>query len=106
VVIDAVRSFAPSFIFTTALPPVVAAGALASVQHLKTSQAERDRHQERTARLKRLLGDAGLPVMPTSRRLVPILIGDAHRRAAGVRRQGPDVEDSPSPRRCRHGALR
>ena len=77
VVIDAVRSFAPGFIFTTAMPPVVAAGALASVRHLKTSQVERERHQERTARLKRLLGDAGLPVMPTSSHIVPLLVGGA-----------------------------
>jgi 5-aminolevulinate synthase len=76
-VIDAVRSFAPGFIFTTAMPPVVAAGALASVRHLKTSQVERERHQERAARLKRLLGDAGLPVMPTSSHIVPLWVGDA-----------------------------
>jgi 5-aminolevulinate synthase len=79
VVVDAVRSFAPAFIFTTALPPVVAAGALASVRHLKTSQAERERHQERAARLKRLFAAAGLPVMPTSSHIVPVFVGDAAR---------------------------
>jgi 5-aminolevulinate synthase len=77
VVVDAVRSFAPAFIFTTALPPVVAAGALASVRHLKVSQDERERHQERAARLKRLLREAGLPVQPTPSHIVPVLIGDA-----------------------------
>jgi 5-aminolevulinate synthase len=77
VIVDAVRCFAPAFIFTTAMPPVVAAGALASVRHLKVSQVERERHQERAARLKRLLGAAGLPVMPTASHIVPVLIGDA-----------------------------
>ncbi|HEX2501605.1 MAG TPA: 5-aminolevulinate synthase [Methylomirabilota bacterium] len=77
VVVDAIRSFAPGFIFTTALPPVVAAGALASVRHLKTSQAERRQHQERAARLKSLLGQAGLPVLPTPSHIVPVMIGDA-----------------------------
>ena len=77
VIVDAVRSFAPAFIFTTALPPLVAAGALASVRHLKTSQVERARHQERAARLKRLLHAARLPVMPTTSHIVPVLIGDA-----------------------------
>jgi 5-aminolevulinate synthase len=76
-VVDAVRSFSPSFIFSTAMPPVVAAGALASVRHLKTSQVERARHQERAARLKRLLGTARLPVMPTESHIVPMPIGDA-----------------------------
>ena len=75
-IIDAVRSFASSFIFTTALPPALLAGALASVRHLKTSTVERERHQERAATLKRLLHEAGLPVMPSEAHIVPVLIGD------------------------------
>src|SRR5262250_485229 len=61
--IDFLRSHAPGFIFTTSLPPALAAGALASIRHLKTSQAERERHQERVATVKRRLTEVGLPVM-------------------------------------------
>ncbi len=77
--IDYVRSHAPGFIFTTSLPPALAAGALAAIRHLKTSQAERDRHQERVARVKERLLAAGLPVMPSQSHIVPVLIGDARR---------------------------
>ena len=76
-IVDVVRSYASSFIFTTALPPGLLAGALASVQHLKTSQVERERHQERAATLKKLLADNGLPVMPSVSHIVPLLVGDA-----------------------------
>jgi 5-aminolevulinate synthase len=74
--IDVLRSFAPGFIFTTSIPPVLAAGALASVRHLKTSNVERQRHQERAATLKALLQEAGLPVMPSASHIVPLLVGD------------------------------
>jgi 5-aminolevulinate synthase len=75
--VDAVRSFAPGFIFTTAMAPAIAAGALASVRHLKTSHVERQRHQERAARLKRLLKAADIPLLPTPSHIVPVMIGDA-----------------------------
>ena len=75
--VDAVRSHAAGFIFTTALPPVIAAGALASVRHLRSSETERRRHGERAAALKRLLLEARLPVMPSESHIVPLLVGDA-----------------------------
>jgi 5-aminolevulinate synthase len=58
------------------LPPAIAAGALAAIRHLKASSAERERHQQRAATLKRRLVGAGLPVMPSSSHIVPVLIGD------------------------------
>ncbi len=73
---DFLRSFASAFIFTTALPPAVAAGALASVRHLKASGVERARHQERARTLKRRLAAAGLPVMASASHIVPVLVGD------------------------------
>jgi 5-aminolevulinate synthase len=74
--IDAVRSHAPGYIFSTALPPAICAGALAAVRHLKISQLERDRHQDQAARVKAVLNAAGLPVMSNDTHIVPVLIGD------------------------------
>src|SRR5579872_2722958 len=74
--IDAVRSYAPGFIFTTALPPSVAAAATAAIRHLKTSQWERDRHQDRAARTKAVLAAARLPVMESPTHIVPVYVGD------------------------------
>jgi 5-aminolevulinate synthase len=73
---DSVRSYAPGFIFTTALPPAVCAAAAAAIRHLKTSQWERDRQQERAARTKAVLTAAGLPVMPTPTHIVPVMVGE------------------------------
>ena len=75
-VCDALRSYSPGFIFTTALPPAVCAAAAASIRHLKGSQWERQRHQERVARTKAVLTASGLPVMPSETHIVPIAVGD------------------------------
>jgi 5-aminolevulinate synthase len=72
--VDFIRSHAPGFIFTTSLPPAIAAGAVAAIRHLRESQVERDRHQERAARLKRRLAEAGL--IPGPSHIVPVLVGD------------------------------
>src|ERR1700681_3154741 len=74
--IDAVRSYAPGFIFTTALPPAICAAAAAAIRHLKVSSFERERHQERAARVKAVLSSAGLPVMPSDTHIVPVLVGE------------------------------
>jgi 5-aminolevulinate synthase len=74
---DFVRSFAPGFIFTSALPPTIAAGALASIRHVKIDQSLRSLHQERAATLKAKLAEARLPVMPSPSHIVPVMIGNA-----------------------------
>jgi 5-aminolevulinate synthase len=77
--IDYIRSYAAGFIFTTSLPPAIAAGALASVRLVRDATDLRTRHQERAATLKARLGEAELPVMPSPSHVVPILVGDAVR---------------------------
>ena len=76
-IIDAVRSYAPSFIFTTTLPPMVAASACAAVRHLKASDAERARHQHMAALTKHALRAAGLPIIDNASHIVPLMVGDA-----------------------------
>jgi 5-aminolevulinate synthase len=73
---DAIRSYAPGFIFTTSLPPAIAAGAVVSIRHLKTSARERQQHQERVGTLKGRLKAAGLPLMDNPSHIVPLLVGD------------------------------
>ena len=74
-IIDCIRSYAPGFIFTTSLSPVLVAGALASVRHLKVSSAEREAQQAAAAMLKKKFEAAGLPVMPSVTHIVPLLVG-------------------------------
>ena len=73
---DAIRSYAPGFIFTTSIPPAIAAGAAASVRHLKTDQGLRDLHQERAAVLKLRLKGLGLPIIDHGSHIVPVIVGD------------------------------
>ena len=75
-IVDVIRSYAPGFIFTTSLSPVLVAGALASVRHLKKSSEERDGQQAAAATLKRLFAEAGLPVMDSTTHIVPLQVGD------------------------------
>jgi 5-aminolevulinate synthase len=74
--VDAVRSYAPGFIFTTALPPPICAAVATAIRHLKNSDWERERHRERAARVKSVLNRAGLPVMPNDTHIVPVMVGD------------------------------
>ncbi len=76
-VCDFIRSFGSGFIFSTALPPALAAGALASIRHLKTSQFERARHQDRVRKLRAALEAKGIPHMPNPSHIVPVMVGDA-----------------------------
>jgi 5-aminolevulinate synthase len=75
-IVDVIRSYAPGFIFTTSLSPVLVAGALASVRHLKASASEREAQQAGAARLKAIFADARLPVMPSETHIVPLMVGD------------------------------
>ena len=74
--VDAVRSYAPGFISTTALPPAICAAATAAIRHLKSSQSERTRQQECAARVKSALTAAGLPIMLSETHIVPVMVGD------------------------------
>jgi 5-aminolevulinate synthase len=74
--IDAVRSYAPGFIFTTALPPAVCAAATAAIRHLKASDWERERQQDRAGRTKAVLAAAGLPILQNDTHIVPVFVGD------------------------------
>ena len=75
-IVDVIRSYAPGFIFTTSLSPVLVAGALASVRHLKGSSVEREGQQASAARLKAIFAEAGLPLMDSSTHIVPLMVGD------------------------------
>ncbi len=75
-IVDAIRSYALGFIFTTSLAPTIVAGAIASVRHLKVSQIERERQQERARTLKKRLREAGLPLLENPSHIVPVMVGD------------------------------
>ncbi|MGL4974275.1 MAG: 5-aminolevulinate synthase, partial [Bosea sp. (in: a-proteobacteria)] len=74
---DFVRSHASGFIFSTALPPAIAAGAVASIRHLRASSVERERQQDRVALVRRLMSEAGLPHLPNQSHIIPLMVGDA-----------------------------
>jgi 5-aminolevulinate synthase len=73
---DFIRSYGSGFIFSTSMPPGVAAAALASIRYLKEHNELREKHQERAATLKRRFAEAGIPVMPSSSHIVPVIVGD------------------------------
>jgi 5-aminolevulinate synthase len=75
-IVDVIRSYAPGFIFTTSLSPVLVAGVLAAVRHLKANSEERDGQQAAAATLKRMFREAGLPVMDSTTHIVPLMVGD------------------------------
>lgn len=75
-IIDTIRSYAPGFIFTTSLPPAIAAGATASIRHLKTANDLREKHQEQVAKLKAKLTEAKLPILQTETHIVPLMVCD------------------------------
>jgi 5-aminolevulinate synthase len=79
IVIDAIRSIADGFIFSTSLSPVIVAGALAAVKYSKAHNELREKHQERASKLKKMMKEAGIPVMDSVTHIVPVLIGDAKR---------------------------
>jgi 5-aminolevulinate synthase len=76
-IVDAIRSYAPGFIFSTSMSPVLCAGAIASIQHLKESNVEREAQQKNAAKLKVMLKAAGLPVIDSPSHIVPVMVGDA-----------------------------
>jgi 5-aminolevulinate synthase len=76
-VVDFIRSFASGFIFTTALPPALAAGAAASIRHLKDSPFERKAHKDRVAQVRAALDKRGIPHMDNPSHIVPVMVGDA-----------------------------
>lgn len=84
--VDAVRSYAPGFIFTTALPPSIAAAAQASVSHLKHSQYERDMQQDKVAKLKSMLRQCNIPFLDNQTHIIPVIVGDPElcRRASEI----------------------
>jgi 5-aminolevulinate synthase len=75
--VDMIRSYAPGFIFTTSLPPTIVAGALTSIRHLKQSNEERSGQQWNTRVLKNVLEEKGIPAIPNSSHIIPVLVGDA-----------------------------
>ena len=93
VIVDTIRSYAPGFIFTTALPPAIAAAATTSIRHLKASSAEREGQQRAVAATKAALAEAGLPVMQSETHIVPIFVGNRRPLQEGER---------PPPRGARH----